>query len=237
MKVGLGISYRYTDDVFFIWTHAEENLRSFEEYINNYHETIKFTTEKSRDSVSYLDVLVNRKGRALETDLYCKSTDTHQHLQRSSCHPWDVKKAIPYGQALRLRRIDSDVKKIRKTSEELVCWLVERGYKEDFIREQTVHASSLDREGLFNQEGRYNDKRKDQVPLVVTFHPALNELRGIIKKLNTMFDASEEHRMAFTVQPLVVLRRAPNLKDNLVRTTFSRIRTEGARGFFRCGKA
>ena len=231
------IWYRYIDDVFFIWTHGEEKLCSFVEYINSYHQTIKFTTEKSRDSVSYLDVLVSRKGRALETDLYCKSTDTHQYLQRSSCHPWHVKKAIPYGQALRIRRICSDEKKFRKRSEELVSWLVDRGYKEDFVREQIVRASSLDRERLFNQEGRCNDKRKDQVPLVVTFHPALNELRGIIRKLHTMLEASEEHRMAFKEQPLVVFRRAPNLKDNLVRAKLPKIRTEGVRGCFRCGKA
>ena len=51
--------------MFFIWTHGEESLSSFVEYINSYHQTIKFTTEKSRDSVSYLDVLVSRKGQGL----------------------------------------------------------------------------------------------------------------------------------------------------------------------------
>ena len=81
--------------MFFMWTHGKEKLCSFVEYINSYHQTIKFTTEKSRDSVSYLDVLVSRKGRALETDPYYKSTDTHRYLQRNSCHPWHVKKAIP----------------------------------------------------------------------------------------------------------------------------------------------
>ena len=142
------IWYRYIDDVFFIWTHGEEKLYSFVEYTNSYYQAIKFTTEKSGESVSYLDVLVCRKGRTLETDLYCKSTDTHQYLQRSSCHPWHVKKAIPSGQALRIRRICSDEKKFRKRSEELVSWLVARGYKEDFITEQIVRACSLDRERL-----------------------------------------------------------------------------------------
>ena len=102
------IWYRYIDDVFFIWTHGEEQLSSFIEYVNSYLHTIKFTTEKSRNSVSYLDVSVSRKGRALETDLYCKSTDTHHYLQKSSCHPRLVRKAIPYGQALRIRRSCSD---------------------------------------------------------------------------------------------------------------------------------
>ena len=230
------IWYRCIDDVFFIWTHGEEQLSSFIEYINSYHQIIKFTTEKSRDSVSYLDVSVSRKGQTLETDLYCKSTDTHQYLQKSSCHPWHVKKAIPYGQALRIRRICSDEKKFRMRSEELVGWLVNRGYKEYFVREQIVRASKLDREKLFNQEGRCSNKKKDQVPLVVTFHPALNELRGIVEKLHAMLDASEEHKEAFKEQPLVVFRRAPNLKDNLVRAKLPRSQTEGVRGCFKCGK-
>ena len=71
---------RYIDDVFFIWTHGQRELDSFLEYINRFHETIKFTSESSREGVSFLDVMVVRKGRALETDLYCKPTDTHQYL-------------------------------------------------------------------------------------------------------------------------------------------------------------
>ena len=112
-----------------------------------------------------------------------------------------------------------------------MSWLVDRGYKEDFVREQIVRASSLDRERLFNQEGRCNDKRKDQVPLVVAFHPALNELRGIVKKLYTMLEVPEEHWMAFKEQPLVVSRRVPNLKDNLVGAKLPRIQTERVRVF------
>ena len=42
-----------------------------------------------------------------------------------------------------------------------MSWLVDRGYKEDFVREQIVRANSFDRERLFDQEGRCNDKRKD----------------------------------------------------------------------------
>ena len=38
--------------------------------------------------------------------------------------------------------------KFRKRSDEVVSWLVDRGYKEDFIREQIVCASSIDRDFL-----------------------------------------------------------------------------------------
>ena len=103
------------------------------------------------------------------------------------------------------------------------------------MREQIVRANKLDRERFFNQEGRCSDKKKDQAPLVVTFHPALNELRGIVEKLHAMLDASEEHKEVFKEQPLAVFRRALNLKDNLVRAKLPRSQTEGDRGCFKCG--
>ena len=64
------------------------------------------------------------------------------------------------------------------------------------MRGQIVHASKLDGERLFNQEGRSSEKKKYQVPLVVIFHPALNELRGIVKNLHTMLDATVKHKKA-----------------------------------------
>ena len=145
-------------------------------------------------------------------------------------------KGHPINQGLRMRRIFSDETKFRIRSEELVGWLVDRGYKECFVREQIVRASKLDRKGLFNQEGRCSNKKKDRVPLAVTVHPALNERMGIVDKLHAMLDDSEQHKEAFKEQPLVVFRRAPNLKDNLVRAKLPRSQTEGVRGCFKCGK-
>ena len=52
------------------------------------------------------------------TGLYHHPTYTHQNLQRSSCHPWHLRKANPYGKAHRIRRICSDKKKFRTRSEE-----------------------------------------------------------------------------------------------------------------------
>ena len=70
---------------------------------------------------------MSRNGHVLETDLLCKSTGTHQYIHKSSCHPWQVKKAILYGQALGTSRICSDEEKFRTRSEVLAGWLVKRG--------------------------------------------------------------------------------------------------------------
>ena len=43
------------------------------------------------------------------TDLYSKPTDTNQYVDRRSCPPNYFKRAIPYSQTLRSRRICSNL--------------------------------------------------------------------------------------------------------------------------------
>ena len=45
--------YRYIDDIFMIWTHGEEKLNKFLADLNNFHKTIKFTYECSRDTINF----------------------------------------------------------------------------------------------------------------------------------------------------------------------------------------
>ena len=43
---------RFIDDIFFIWTHGEDELLTFVQHLNDCHQTIKFTLETSlRNSV------------------------------------------------------------------------------------------------------------------------------------------------------------------------------------------
>ena len=61
---------RYIDDVFMIWTAGEEQLQEFLQWINQYHDTIKFTWDWSRKTVNYLDVQIINNNGVIETDLY-----------------------------------------------------------------------------------------------------------------------------------------------------------------------
>ena len=61
--------YRYTEDVFFIWTHDEEKLESFIDDLNSYHLSTKFTHESNKGYIPFFDLNVN---------LYIESTDRHQ---------------------------------------------------------------------------------------------------------------------------------------------------------------
>ena len=66
--------------MFFIWNESEEKLEQLLENLNNFHPNLKFTSEKSKKSVSFLDVTVSLIDQHLETDLYYKLTDCHQFL-------------------------------------------------------------------------------------------------------------------------------------------------------------
>ena len=78
---------RFIDDIFMIWTEGEERLKTFMEYMNSFHDTIKFTFEWSYTQVSFLVVSVMLDNGVISTDLYSKPTDKHQYLFHTFCHP------------------------------------------------------------------------------------------------------------------------------------------------------
>ena len=72
--------WRYIDDIFMIWTEGSDRLKIFVDYLNNIHPTIKFTSSHSLTNVPFLDVMVSLHNGIIETDLFTKPTDKHQHL-------------------------------------------------------------------------------------------------------------------------------------------------------------
>ena len=80
--------WRYIDDIFMIWQHSREELCSFLDALNSFHETIRFTADISETSVNFLDVKVTKYNEVnITTDLYTKPTDSHLYLHYSSFHP------------------------------------------------------------------------------------------------------------------------------------------------------
>ena len=69
---------RYIDDIFFIWTHGEAELKKFMEGLNNFLPNLKFTCESSKKRVAFLDLNVSLENGSVTTDLHSKSTDCHQ---------------------------------------------------------------------------------------------------------------------------------------------------------------
>ena len=92
-----------------VWDHSLESLHSFIDALNSFHPSIKFTYSISTKKVNFLGVTVSKSENLdFVTDVYVKSTNVHQYVEYSSCHPKSCKNGIPYSQGKRYRRISND---------------------------------------------------------------------------------------------------------------------------------
>ena len=138
--------------------------------MNNLHPSIKFTYEKYNTTISFLDTSSSLSEGVLSTDVYSKPTDTNQYLLPSSCHPPHVTKGIPYSQALRIRRICSTDKSLKKRLGQLKNDLKRRGYKQSIIKKSFNKYHSISRNSLLQYKEKQICKR---TPCVLTYHSFL----------------------------------------------------------------
>ena len=223
---------RYIDDIFMVWTRGEDELKTFLNYLNDAHDTIKFTWNWSTEQINYLDVqVINNDGR-LETDLYVKPTDKHQYLFHTSCHPRMCKNSIPYAQALRLKRICSTSEGFERRVADLCTFLVARGYKQEFVLRQIQRARLKSREEALTPRPR---NANCKVPMVVTYHPNLPNIGGFLRDLQPLLHCSERCRKAIKEVPLMAFRRPKSLRDYLVHAKLGSQHTErGCSGTKKC---
>ena len=209
------IWWRYIDDIFMVWTHGEEKLNEFITHINSSHNTIKFTHQFSESSISFLDVTVLLdNNNQISTDLYVKSTDTHQYLLHTSCHPNHVKKSIPFSLALRIRRICSTAEKFKQRTSELLEFLCKRGHKRQYVQAQINKAFQIPRRDTLYYHSK---KNTDRPVFVTTYNPSLPQLNSIIRKYFPILTATKRGSEAFKDAPLIAYRRPKNLRDFLVK--------------------
>ena len=60
-SIKLSVWKRFIDDIFFIWTDSEKNLEKCLKELNRFYVNIKFTFEKSKMKVNFLDVVTEIK--------------------------------------------------------------------------------------------------------------------------------------------------------------------------------
>ncbi len=97
---------RYIDDILCIWPGPPQELDLFIQYLNQSHPTIKFTHERSTNSIDFLDLTIY-KGRRHATSLildmkpFFKATNKFQYLEYSSAHPRGIFTSLAKGRLLR----------------------------------------------------------------------------------------------------------------------------------------
>ena len=142
--------YRFIDDIFLIWFGSEETLLDFIQHLNSSTTFFKFTHETSTTSVNFLDVTISIKNNKIETDLYCKPTDSHNYLYYNSAHPQKCKDSIPYSQFLRIKRICSKETDFLTHCLNYCRHFIRRGYPGTLLEEAINLANQKDRNNLLN---------------------------------------------------------------------------------------
>ena len=167
------IWWRFIDDIFMIWTHGEEHLKTFICYLNSIHPSIKFTHEYSNSlhqTLPFLDVQVHLINSHIQTDLHTKPTDKQQYLLKTSCHPNHTKKVIPFSLFLRIRRICSTDTFFDQRSRELIEYLTKRGYSRTLLQRDANRVRSISRHATLQPQEQKSPKT-DRTPFVTSFNP------------------------------------------------------------------
>ena len=221
-KTGLKplVWFRYIDDIFFIWTHGQENFGKFVEFAQNYSvsknmkSTIKYEVNQSTNQVNFLDVTIKLCSGVLSTSIYSKPTDAHIYLNPTSSHPSHVIKNIPKGQFTRLRRICSDTLDFIEQSRRYMQYFIDQGYNKEELLHQMHEVTKMSRDDLLQPK---QQKQKDpSMIFVTTWHPKLS---GLPKMLRSHFHhlQNSENSKLFTELPTVAFKRMKTLGNIIIR--------------------
>ena len=139
-----------------------------------------------------------------------KPTDRHQYLHFSSVHPNHTKLSVVFSQTFCISRFCSNESDC-SNKEKMRSWFVKREYSEKLID------SEIRKVKFHIRETNRKNKSKNGVPFIVTFHPLLNSLYGIIRKNLYLLNMDQRVKEVFSSQPMVPLHSAHKLSSYLVR--------------------
>ena len=91
----------------------------------------------------FLDILLRKKENKLYTDIFYKTTDTHQYLDYRSCHPKHTKSNIPYTLARRICTIIVEEDLREKRLLELMMFLRKQNYPEGLLQKGIEKARTI----------------------------------------------------------------------------------------------
>ena len=209
---------RFIDDIFLIWTAPLNELEDFFRIINTVHPSISFTTEHSQSHINYLDTTVSIQNNRLEYKIFKKPTDRSLYLHNTSYHPNNLKNNIPYGQALRLKKICTNHDEYNKSLFKMKEAFLKRGYQNEHLDKQFDKVKTKNRDDLL----KYNTSEKQQrIAFITTYNKNLPPIRNMIEKHWNILKINDKFKDTFKTPPVIAYRRNKNLRDLLGQTTIS----------------
>ena len=208
---------RYIDDLFLIFTGSEQELIDFHNYINSTNENLRLSLEYSKKEINFLDIKISRDDNGnLHTSIYRKSSDRNTILRADSFHPSSLISNIPYGQFQRLRRLcDSDDDFVQQATD-MHHRFTYRGYKKHTLQQAYNKAKTQERRQLFHKNVR--QPKPSQIYFTTQYSTNAHKIKHIIQKNWSIVQSDPDLKTLFPHPPAFSFRRAPTLKDKLVRS-------------------
>ena len=191
--------------------------------LNTLHPSIKFTLDKSRTPLPFLDsctLLTNENGK-LQTGIYYKPTDSKQYLLYTSCHPKHTRNSIPYKLARRLKTIISEDSTLLVRLEELKTFLLKQKYPSSLIDDSIAKIKALKRSDLLKQNESTN-KGNNVIPYVTTVNPNNPEIYPQIRQNKSILLRDDRMKTIYKQKMFLKSKRQPpNLKKLLTNAKIS----------------
>ena len=154
----------------------------FSEQANQFHPSIKFTAEISKNEITLLDTIIYKGDRfltdyILDIKTHYKPTETFQYTHFTSCHPPGVKRGFIKGEVTRLLRTNSSQTTFEECLSNFKLRLKVRGYHNNFIERSLTGVRLEDRRLALQQRKKTQTKIS---PFVTTYHPAVRCLKEIL---------------------------------------------------------
>lgn len=234
---------RFIDDILFVWSGNEEELLQFHEYINTTNPNIKLSIEHSKTSINFLDLTISiDDNNLLHTTIYRKGTDRNTLLRADSFHLRSLKDNIPFGQFQRLRRICNNDSDFEMQAQDMTLRFRARGYSPMIIEKAIIKARSTTRSDLLEKKKRRKDigKNNSRPVFVTQYSSSASEMKQIIKSNWGLIQSDSILKDVFPEPPMIVFKKAPSIRDKLVRSYLPGPRQKtwlekGLWGTYRCG--
>ena len=186
---------RYIDDIFFIQTASEKELDDFLERLNYFHLNVKFTHERFKEEINFLDVTVKVNHGELSPISTANLLMTISTISTFTSH---TKSSIIFSRAMKMRIICSKKSNLFAHVRKLKDWFKERGYPEDMVNKEAkrvLESPSLGRSKT--SERSVSGNFGNGVPLVVNYNPILCHLGQVIPKNLCFLHQDEEVKQVF----------------------------------------
>ena len=110
----------------------------------------------------------------------------------SSAHPNHTKLSLVFSQTWRMSRLCSNESNLGRNKEKMRSWFAKREYPEKLI------GSEIKKVKFNIKETNSKNKSQNGVPFVVTYHPLLDSLYGIISKNLYLINMDQKVKEAFS---------------------------------------